>query len=348
VAEVALDTALLNAIADAWANLNAQWFRGALSPPAFCWEVQAQRLGSWHPSSRTIAISRALAWARPWLEVMETLQHEMAHQYVSEILNIHDETPHGPAFRKVCERMGLSSAATEVLDPEQQRALQQVQHLLALAESPHKHEAEQAMKAAQRRMLKHNLKDLEQPRPYRAQQLGPASGRIEPHRKLLAGILAQYFFVRAIWVPAYIPEAGIWGRALEISGTSTNLELASYAHDFLLHTCEALWKAHRKAQGLPTQAERRRYLAGALTGFAETLREHSQQCAKEGLLWKGNPALEEFVRQRHPRLRKFNATLRQTSAWEDGKRAGRKIVLHKAVSSTQSHGRLLDHASDKK
>jgi hypothetical protein len=45
-----------------------------------------RRLGEWNRAQRTISISRRLVVQQPWGVVREVLKHEMAHQYVFEIL----------------------------------------------------------------------------------------------------------------------------------------------------------------------------------------------------------------------------------------------------------------------
>ncbi len=285
-----------------------------------------------------------MAWSRPWVDVIEVLKHEMAHQYVHEILGIRDETAHGPAFQRICEKHGIQPEASERSpeSPEQVKALHQIRQLLALAESSERHEAEQAMKAAHRRMLKYNLHDLPRSPDWHVAQVGTATARVDPYRKILAGILTKHFFVRAIWISAYLPDRGLWGRALEVAGTAANVELANYTHAFLLHTGEQLWAAYKRHRKILSNAERRRFLAGVYTGFAEKLDLGTQECKDEGLIWLGDPRLEELIHRRHPRLRKFGARISMTSAWQDGKTEGKKIVLRKGVSeATGGRGKLL-------
>jgi hypothetical protein len=63
------------------------------------------RLGRWIESTRTLEISRPLVLEQPWGIVVEVLKHEMAHQYVSEVLGERHETAHGPNFRPVVQRL---------------------------------------------------------------------------------------------------------------------------------------------------------------------------------------------------------------------------------------------------
>src|SRR4029077_4252276 len=119
--------------------------------------------------------------------------------------------------------------------------IERVARLLALAESPNQHEAEAAMAAAQRLMLKYNV-ELQQhacgARRYGFKHLGEPSGRVGESERILASILAKHFFVEVIWVPVYRPTEGKRGSVLEICGAPENLEMAEYAHAFLRHTAE--------------------------------------------------------------------------------------------------------------
>src|SRR5262249_39851913 len=149
---------------------------------------------------------------QPWGVVVEVLKHEIAHQYVHEILGETDETPHGPAFRATCARLGIDAAAAGMprapASPEQSRLVEKIARLLALAESPTQHEAEAAAAQAQRLMLKHNLDVRKDARGYAVRHVGRPTGRVIESERLLAMILGKHFFVEVIWVPVYRPLEG--------------------------------------------------------------------------------------------------------------------------------------------
>src|SRR5690606_18958374 len=120
--------------------------------------------GRWVAEERTIEISRKLLVDHGWGALVEVLKHEMAHQFVDEVLGLADEAAHGPAFRQVCAERGFDARASGVPNAAQSdaqsRVLERVAKLLALAESPNEHEAQAAMNAAQRLMLKYNLENI--------------------------------------------------------------------------------------------------------------------------------------------------------------------------------------------
>jgi hypothetical protein len=75
------------------------------------------RLGRWAGSTRRLELSRPLVLARPWPEVRSVLEHEMAHQFVDEVLGIHDETAHGQTFQQVCAERGIDRVAGAAIAP---------------------------------------------------------------------------------------------------------------------------------------------------------------------------------------------------------------------------------------
>ena len=62
-----------------------------------------------------------LVTEHPWTVVLEVLRHEMAHQYVDEVLGVHDETAHGPTFQAVCEARAIDGRAAGVLEVDKAR-----------------------------------------------------------------------------------------------------------------------------------------------------------------------------------------------------------------------------------
>ena len=108
---VELEAALVRELRSTYQDLNASDFRRALRPAMIELSDATGRLGRWRSDVRSIEIARSLAVEQPWGVVVEVLKHEMAHQYVHEVLDVHDETSHGPAFRDVCEKLGIDSSA---------------------------------------------------------------------------------------------------------------------------------------------------------------------------------------------------------------------------------------------
>lgn len=344
-----LEAALTRALVHEWKHLNWSHFGEQLDAPSFELVDRASTLGRWLPDRRTIEIARHLVLGQPWAVVVEVLKHEMAHQYAHEVLGAHDETAHGPTFRSVCERLGIDPASSGVpLVPpseDEARVLDRVAKLLALAESANEHEAQAAMAAAQRLLLKHNLEQraVAHTRGYAFRHVGTPAARHAEHEKILGTLLGRHFFVEAIWIATYLPREGRRATVLELCGTPANLEIAAYVHAFLLQTGERLWRHHRVANAIAGDRDRRTFLAGVMTGFAKKLAREAQRHREEGLVWVKDGDLERFYARRHPRVRVFKyGGGRKREAFVHGTAAGEKIVLHRGVTSgPTARGRLL-------
>jgi hypothetical protein len=346
-----LEAALVRELRATFWQINDTFFKGGLRAPTLELVSTRQNLGRWIPSTRTIEISRLLVLEKPWGAVVEVLKHEMAHQYVHEVLGETEQTPHGRAFQDACARLGIDARASGVpdapADAAEEKVVERIARLLALAESPNRHEAEAAMAAAQRLMLKYNLDAARAPaggqRDYRHVHLGKPTGRVSEHERLVAMILGKHFFVEAIWVPVYRPIEGLRGSVLEICGTRSNLAIAEYVHGFLHETAERLWRDHKTSHGIRADRDRRTYLAGVMVGFADKLARQEAQSRTEGLVWVQDGDLSRFFRRRHPYVRHVrHAGQRRTDAWAHGREAGRQIVLHRPVqSAAEARGRLL-------
>jgi hypothetical protein len=346
---------LLLQLGQTWAEINHNHFRGRLRRPVFLLSDTTRRIGAWDSGTRTLSISRRLVLDCAWTLVREILKHEIAHQFVDEALGVRDQAAHGPAFEAVCRQHGFDATATGLprvdgaggpnesggADQHGSPVLRRIARLLALADSPNQHEATAAMKAAQRLMLRHNIDAASATarEGFAFRHVGTPSGRVSGAEHVLGGLLARHFFVDVIWVPSYLPREGRRGRVLELCGTPSNLEVAVYVHGFLMETAERLWRDHRRAQGLPGNSERRRFILGVMIGFDEKLKTAADDSRREGLVWVGDPALSEYLGRRYPRRTGGTGIgIHATESYEQGRRAGRNIILHRPVAAPPSDG----------
>lgn len=337
---IELEQAAVRAIHKSYEHINGSLFRFKLRAPAFELVGSAERLGRWVPGHRTLELSPDLLTKYGWGVLEEVLKHEMAHQYVDEVLGVRDEPAHGPAFRRVCEERGIdarASGAPHAGDAGAQNpVLERIAKLLALAESPNEHEAQAAMSAAQRLMLKHNIEAAVSggAASYCFRHLGQPTGRVAEHQRRLAMILDEYFFVQVIWVPVWRVSEAKRGSVLEVCGSRDNVELAAYVHDFLMYTADALYRADRKRRGDRTHQARRKFLAGVMSGFHERMRRERTRSEAQGLVWVGDAELRGYFRRRHPHVRWARHSVSTNGeAYARGQTAGRNIVLHRGVKS---------------
>jgi hypothetical protein len=349
-----LEAALLRELLAQYALLANAHFKHALRLPQMVLVDSRARLGRWIEATRTVEVSRPLVLEQPWGVVVEVLKHEMAHQYVSEILGERDETAHGPKFRALCERLGIDAKAAGMpyarndatgVDPHRGKVAERIARLLALAESPNVHEAEAAMAAAQKLLLKHNieLRETRAAQGYTWKHLGTPTGRTTEAQRVLSMLLCKHFFVEAIWVPVYRPLEGKRASVLEVVGTPENLEIAEYVHGYLVETAERLWREHKSEHGIRSDRDRRTFLAGVMTGMRDKLAREAKRSAQAGLVWVADGDLEAQFRRRHPHVRHVRyAGHQRTEAYAHGREAGEKIVIHRGIKDpVRERGLLL-------
>ena len=349
----ALEAAWIRQLRRFYSLFNYEYVRSRLRPPIFRIGSAAGKLGEWNGVFRCITISARHILEHPWENVLETLRHEMAHQYVEEILGFQGAPPHGEPFVEACRILRVDPVTR---DPghrgrledsvaERDKILHRVKLLLALAHSPNEHEAANAMRMAQKYLLKYNLQlaDAQSQRSYDTRYLGKCSARIQEYEYVLARILQDHFFVCVIWYPWCDPLTGKAGRVLEISGTPENLEMAEYVYKYVMSLTEPLWEAHRRSAET-RGGTRLQYLAGLLRGFQEKLDGQRAELREErGLVWRGDPGLEDYYRYRNPRIRHTRVCgVSRGARYAAGLEDGREITIRKGIrSETQSRGRLL-------
>ena len=346
----AQETLLIRELLEDWRMLNQELFGGVLHPPVFRLTSGSAVIGAWLQDGREMRLQREFATTHSWGRVVEVLKHEMAHQFVDEVLSVKDEGPHGRVFRSVCDQRGIDSRAIESEnDPspasEHTRGLiNRIEKLLALAESDNQYEAEAAMERAQALMRTHNLRPAQpaSARHYGFLQLGTPKARIFEPARQIAALLSQHFFVDCIWVSAFDWNTGRRGSVLEVCGTDENLAIAEYVYGFLWETAERLWQAHRERHNIRNQRDRRRFHTGVMRGFAEKLARSQVAAQEQGLVWIQDADLMAYFRRRHPRVRTVRrAGERSGAALEAGRSAGRQVVLNKPIHNHGSRGRRL-------
>lgn len=340
-----LEALALRALMGEYARLNDSLFDAKLRRPSLELTESRVRLGQWCGQSRRLSLSRHLVTHHPWGAVVEVLKHEMAHQYVDEVLRVVGQSAHGPAFRGACQARGIDErasgaptegrAAEEAIRPV--GALQKVARLLSLAESANQHEAHAAMHAAQRLMLKYNLEECGAPaeQRYCFRHLGTPTGRVFEAARVLALILTEHFFVETIWVPVWRAREGKRGSVIEVCGTWPNVEMAEYVHDFLLRSSERLWREHKQTHDIRKNRDRRSFQAGVMSGFRDKLASDRRARQREGLIWRGDAALGEYLNKRHPgsRWTHYRST-HDAAAHARGQQAGAKLVLHRGLRNS--------------
>ena len=322
-----------------WTQYNDDYVKGRMQAPIFRIGSSESVLGRWDGTRREITLSARHILRDDWAAVLDTLRHEMAHQYVQEVLGVTDEPPHGPAFARTCERLRCSRSAGSRVEsltgqgPD--KTLRVIQKLLSLAESPNENEAQAAVQKARRLLVKYNVDvvELDRQRNFSLRTLGDVKARHTSAELWIGSILGRFFFVESLWCQSYDPAHDRRGSALQIYGTAENLDLAAYVYDYLSGLLPLLWDDYRRTLGLTHNRERQRYYAGVLEGFFEKLTEQERSMvASEALVWKGDPQLTTFFKYHNPRVvTRSGGGVRRTETYEDGVAEGKRVSIRKPV-----------------
>ena len=362
-----LRTAWLRTLARWWKHYNREFLRDALRIPVIELSSGHERLGAWDRTHRRILISVMHVEVDPWGQVLDTLRHEMAHQFVDEILQPEGESAHGAAFAQTCERLRCQATARARQSgpgptangiagdgPQEERVIRLVRKLLSLSQSPNENEAQAAMRKARRLLLKYNV-DLVQEdgqRNYDRHLLGQVKGRHPAWELWVAMLLSDFFFVEVLWAHSYEAARDRPGTVLEIYGTRTNLAMAEYVFDFLEGLLPRLWERYRQEQDLQDNRERMRFYAGVAQGFHEKLalearleKEREIDEDTTALVWNGDQQLQAFYHYHNPRIvTRTTGGVAATDAFHHGVAQGRRVTIHQPVEKASGFGGYLQKA----
>ncbi|MCH2374203.1 MAG: SprT-like domain-containing protein [Planctomycetes bacterium] len=341
---------------------NYQYAKGQLRPPIFRLGSSRGRLGEWNPERRTITISESHILENSWPSVLDTLRHEMAHQYVHEVMQLSGVSPHGEEFGHACRILRCEAeccANEEALKPlgeselERDRILVRVRDLLALADSPNEHEAANAMRLAHKYLLKYNLSlrdlraesadEIGASSSYRVRYLGRCARRIQEYEYTLSEILQEHFFVLILWTYSYDPHEDKLGRILQVAGIPANVEVAEYVYGYLTNLADALWSGRRK-KPREVRGTKLQYLAGVFSGLLEKLDRQKGELKREhGLVWRGDAELKKFYKHVNPRTYTTSGGgVSRGSGYYDGVEDGRNITIRRPIGGgATNRGRAL-------
>ncbi len=356
-----LEYRILHGLACEWQNaldLLDRNMRCVLRQPIFRLYDYKGKLGSWHYDRNEIGVSRHLVMNHSWDAVVEVLVHEIAHQVADMVFHAFGETPHGPSFQEACRLLRANPRASGSFPPlddrianksahAEDKILVRVKKLMALAESRNRHEAEAAMAKAHKLIAKYNIDLIERQtsRNYHTIFVGRPALRHFREEYKLCHLLLDHYFVRGIWVPAYVVAKGKMGRVMEISGTRENLQIASYVYDFVKNYIDSRWRIYNKAQKL-NRYRKTDFAVGVIDGFRAKLDQQAQDpdLNETTALQKiDDPNLKAYYHYRYPRIQSFSRTVPNADAQviKDGVRVGKKMVISKGISEHKKGVRLI-------
>lgn len=348
-----LERRILHGLACEWqaaARALTDALRWRMRQPRFYLSDTHRQLGAWSKEKRQISLSRSFVLNHAWDDIREVLLHEMAHQLADEALAGRDVIPHGEHFQTACRILGANPNASgnylplsarihdEVAENNEGRLMRRIKKLMALAESQNRNEAESAMTKARELMEVHQIQIIknENDRCFSSVFLGKPALRHFREEYCLANILEDFYFVQGIWVSAYVLEKGRMGNVLEISGTTSNLQIASHVHAFVGRFIEREWERYNQTLRL-NRYRQTDFAAGIIMGFRSKLEEQNQkrpcQPNNKAIAPLSDPLLEQFMRAKYPRIHRFKRRSDQTDGrvLADGEKIGKTMVISKGL-----------------
>ena len=347
-----LERRILHGLSLEWETARGVVLRPAdarkMRPPLFRLRDLTGRWGCWYGEKREIALSRGLVWNHSWDAVLEVLRHEMAHQFAEEVLEASAEPAHGPKFHEACLLLRANPRASGVYPPLDERIsresphpedkiLRKVKKLFALAQSQNPHEAQAAMNQAHALVAKYNVNLLarDEERSFIGAFLGRPRLQHNAADYRLGHLLLDNYFVRGIWVSAYVPEKEKMGHVFEVSGTIPNVKIAGYIYDFVSQYIHAQWAEYNKDKQL-NHFRRTDFAVGIIEGFRSKL-ESAKEGEKEesgALVRLEDPLLQEYMGYKYPRTRRVarGVSRRDARVISDGRRIGQKMVIARGIS----------------
>ncbi len=319
------------------------------------------RFGQWAPASRTLSISRHLIETSPWHVVVEVLKHEMAHQYVSQVMN--EDGGHGPRFKEACQILGVhpdfirssGKIPRDMLEPEKgvsfqaDKMIQTVQKLLSLAQSDNENEARAASRKANELIHKHNLDLFMDEARFEQSRAGY---RVITHKKkqvtrLQKGILlilSQFYYVHPVLSKQYDARDQQSYQAMVLFGLPENLKIAEYVYHYLLETGTRLWQENRSLQGY-TRKDEVSFYVGFTEGIKKTLTPSCEAPVRvdsgetraimevsQSLSLSMALKIQTEMNRVFPRISRRRASYRHSSAaYNQGFKEGKKTHIRKGI-----------------
>ena len=322
--------------------------------------------GYWCPNTRSITISKNLIINHSWSIVIEVLKHEMAHQYVSEVL--HSNDCHKKDFQTACHLLRIKPWARKAtialdeidfkknkfLDDTEKKIIRWTTKLLALGTSTNKKESFSALEKVKRLNHKYNIKQLlnKKEKHYSTLIINHQKKRIENFQVIIGNILINHFMVKIIYSSLYNPKKGIEEKTIEIIGTEANIEIAEYVYWFLYNQIQFFWADFKKNYKLKGVREKHNFFQGILDGFEYQLSQKKSEPTKKYhtkikpslIELKGEQELISYINYTYPKLSKTHQTVsRQIDrCYREGKKIGYQLTLKKGLKKhTQNSIKLI-------
>lgn len=231
---------------------------------------EGSELGHFNSSYYQIGLNKKLIYTAKDSVIRDVVRHEVAH-YLT-YLHYGNTPSHGKEFHTICKKYGfspdVSKATLDILlaneskegDLESEKIIQKVTKLFALAESSNIHEAELATVKANDLLIRHNLSQFSESSPSLYLERLMIQKRKDAKMESIFEII-KHFIVRPVI------SYGQNICSLEISGTLTNVKLASYIVNFLDKELDRLWDEAKSQNKLSGLRAKNSFYRGLAKGF---------------------------------------------------------------------------------
>lgn len=172
-----------------------------------------------------------------------------------------------------------------------QKLIEKIQKLLALAESPNEHEARLASEMAQKLLTMHNL-DMQQIEGHVSDydSLVVDDSKVAPQEApYISILLTDFFFVKVI----KSRDRSTKRTRRIMVGEKTNLQVAKHVRAYLMAQYRIQWEKYRAENNAPLKA-RHSYYTGLTEGLTQQLQSaRAAVCDERGLVLVKDPGIDE-------------------------------------------------------
>lgn len=227
--------------------------------------------------------------------------------------------------------------------------IEKIKKLLALAQSDNENEAKLAAEKAQELIVRHNIKIQslkKENKEFIHMTLLSNQPYMKPHVDSITNILVKYFFVRVIVSDVDTGELTVdFRRKIRkdffIIGTTENTTMAKYVFDYLSIVYQRLWLKYKKENSLGEKA-RKSYYLGLTHGIYKKLEETRKKVEESyGLVLVKDAELENYMDNLNLGKASSNSSCSNSTAYYDGVEDGNKININRPVEDKSEGSKTL-------
>jgi len=213
-----------------------------------------------------------------------------------------------------------------------EKLVQKIQKLLALATSPNENEAKAASAKANALLIEHKLsmQEVENANFDYVTEEVRAGTRGKFDAAYFSHILNKHFFVTCFQVRSRKYKT----TRTQVAGEKTNVEIAKYTWSFLEHTFSHLWTIYKHEMKAERSARQPFYL-GLTDGFIKHLDDQRSSILKDRqIVLVQDPGLVKYIAKAHPGIKTTQKAIKNDEdAYQRGHQEGQKIRVARGIES---------------